>query len=168
MNIFGIGGAELVVVILIALVVAGPKRMTIWAYQAGKYVGKLRKQWEQVAEVLQKEMESAGVDVQIPKDLPTRQNITKAVTQALKPAMDEMERAAQEVQKTVDPVKKDLQSVTKDVNKPISLTPKTPALPPVEVNPVIPAETPAPQSSTNGNGSMGTWSNPGNSSNPPA
>ena len=36
MNIFGLGGAELVVIIVIMLVVAGPTRMVSWAYIKGE------------------------------------------------------------------------------------------------------------------------------------
>lgn len=179
MNIFGIGGAEIVLVLLIALVVAGPKRMAVWAYQLGKFVGKLRKQWEQVAEVIQKEMDAAGVNVEIPKDLPTRQNVTKMVSKALKPAMDEVEKAAKEVQKELEPVSSEVKGLQKDISRtgqevnqnlklssarPAAASPKTPA-------PAKPAETPAPSRlGTWGNGDvstpkndtadgLGTWSN---------
>ena len=36
MDILGIGGGELVLIVLVMLVVAGPKRMIQWAYIAGK------------------------------------------------------------------------------------------------------------------------------------
>ena len=31
MNIFGIGGAEFIVILIIMLIIAGPKRMATWA-----------------------------------------------------------------------------------------------------------------------------------------
>jgi sec-independent protein translocase protein TatB len=117
MNIFGIGGAELVLVILIAIVVAGPKRMIVWAYQAGRLIGKLRRQWEQVAEVLQKEVDAAGIEAQVPRDLPNRQNITRMVTQAMKPAMDEVDKAARDVQQQIDPVQGSVQGLQRDLNQ---------------------------------------------------
>lgn len=101
MNIFGIGGAELVLIILIALVVAGPKRMIHWAYILGQYVGKLRVMWSQVVDVVQREIDEAGVDVKLPKDLPTRQTLNQTLSQAIKPLSDSMEKAAREVQESV-------------------------------------------------------------------
>ncbi len=88
MNIFGVGGAELILILLIMLIVAGPKRMIRWSYVLGQYVSKARNMWAQVAEVIQKEFQDAGMDVDIPKDLPTRQNIGKVVQQIAKPIID--------------------------------------------------------------------------------
>lgn len=49
MDILGIGGWELVAIIIIMLVVAGPKRMIQWSYTAGKYVAIMRKMWAETA-----------------------------------------------------------------------------------------------------------------------
>lgn len=79
MEILGVGGMELAAILLIMLVVAGPKRMLTWAYIAGTYVAKLRSAWTSVSAELQKEIDAAGLDVQLPKDLPTRQNLNATV-----------------------------------------------------------------------------------------
>jgi Sec-independent protein translocase protein TatA len=73
MDILGIGGAELVLIVLVMLVVAGPKRMIQWAYIAGKYAGQARRLWQETAEKLQAELDGAGVDVKVPRkmQLPT-------------------------------------------------------------------------------------------------
>lgn len=88
MNIFGVGGAEFILILVIMLIVAGPKRMIRWSYVLGQYVGKARTLWSQVAEALQKEFESAGVNVDVPKDLPTRQSVGRMVEQMAKPLID--------------------------------------------------------------------------------
>ncbi|GAB4437746.1 MAG: hypothetical protein Kow00120_05150 [Anaerolineae bacterium] len=62
MNILGIGAAELVIIFLILLVVAGPKRMVAWAYIAGRELSKLRAMWSETMEMIQSELEEAGVE----------------------------------------------------------------------------------------------------------
>lgn len=75
MEIFGIGGAELVAIFIIMLVVAGPKRMIQWAYILGQYTAKARAVWSQVMAGVQREMDAAGMNVQIPKTMPTTQTL---------------------------------------------------------------------------------------------
>ena len=72
MEIFGVGGAEMVAILVIMLVVAGPKRMVQWAYVLGQYVSKARTMWDEVMVGVQKEIDDAGLDVQLPKTMPTR------------------------------------------------------------------------------------------------
>jgi Sec-independent protein secretion pathway components len=76
MNILGIGGPELILILLIMLIVAGPKRMIAWAYTLGKYIARFRRMWEETVDVLQKEFDEAGVDIKVPRELPTRANLT--------------------------------------------------------------------------------------------
>lgn len=100
MNIFGVGGAELVLIIVIMLVVAGPKRMVRWAYVAGEYIGRLRHMWSEVVDVVQREIDDAGLDVKLPSDPPTRQNLDEWVRSAAKPFTDELESTAKEIEAT--------------------------------------------------------------------
>ena len=72
MEIFGVGGAEMVAILVIMLVVAGPKRMVQWAYVLGQYVSRARVMWDEVMAGVQKEIDDAGLDVQLPKTMPTR------------------------------------------------------------------------------------------------
>lgn len=67
MEIFGIGGAELVAIFIIMLVVAGPKRMIQWAYILGQYTAKARAMWSEVMAGVQREFDAAGMNVQLPK-----------------------------------------------------------------------------------------------------
>jgi Sec-independent protein translocase protein TatA len=102
-NFFGIGGTELVLIVLIMLIVAGPKRMIQWAYVLGLWVGKARTMWQQAVEVLQKEMDEAGVNVQLPKEPPTRQSITRMVNDAVKPYTQELEATYRQTQQATKP-----------------------------------------------------------------
>lgn len=92
MELFGIGGMELVAILIIMLVVAGPKRMIQWAYILGQYTAKLRGMWSEVMKGVQKEMDAAGMDIQVPKDIPTRSSLQRQMQQALsgvtRPAQD--------------------------------------------------------------------------------
>jgi Sec-independent protein translocase protein TatA len=72
MEILGVGGAEMVTIFVIMLVVAGPKRMIQWAYVLGQYVAKFRVMWAEVMAGVQKEIDDAGLDVQLPTSIPTR------------------------------------------------------------------------------------------------
>lgn len=116
MNIFGIGGAELVLIILIMLVVAGPQRMLRWAYHLGRYTAILRKQWSQMMDVVQQEINAAGLDVQVPRDLPTRQNVSKFIQDAAKPLSDPVERTVKEVTQPVKEAMQEVERAGKDAN----------------------------------------------------
>lgn len=96
MEIFGIGGFEAALVIIIALIVAGPARMAVWARTLGRWVAKLRQMWSVTAAQLQRELDDAGVDFKIPKDIPTRKAI-----------VDELSRSStvRELTKPIDDVK---------------------------------------------------------------
>ncbi len=117
MNILGVGAWELVAILLIMLVFAGPKRMIHWSYVLGQHVAKFRKIWSETVDLVQKEFDEAGVDIKLPKEPPTRKGLNRAVTDAVKPMTNPM-------QDTLDEVKKDLDSV-KDVTD--TLNEKKPA-----------------------------------------
>src|SRR3954452_1702346 len=103
MDILGVGGWELVAILLIMLVVAGPKRMISWSYTLGKYVSQLRRMWADTAQMLQKEFDDAGVDVRVPKDIPTRGDLNRELGRALTPV-------TKPFQETMTATKKELHS----------------------------------------------------------
>ncbi len=127
MNVFGIGGWELVLVLLIMLIVAGPKRMAQWAYTLGTWTAKLRVMWEEVAESLQKELDESGVNVEVPRTPPTRQSIQRSIEQygkdlmesagnpqdELKKIGDDLKGVGQQVKGEVDGLDRDVRSSTK-------------------------------------------------------
>ncbi len=70
MNIFGIGTAELLIVVLIMMVVAGPKRSVAWARQAGVYMRQLRLYWQKMMSDLRDELgEDGETFIQLADDL---------------------------------------------------------------------------------------------------
>lgn len=138
MEIFGIGGWEMLTILLILIIVAGPKRMLAWSYQLGKYIAIIRGMWAETAKQLQKELDSAGVDVQVPKELPTRQSIQKEISRQVAP-----------ITKPMDEIRDNLKVTADDVRRPY-MPPK-----PSEIK--APAVAPKPAES-NGGGEFGTWS----------
>lgn len=77
MNILGVGGSELLIVLLIMLVIAGPKRMIHWSGILGRHVAKFRRMWSETVDIVQQEFDEAGVGIQLPKDVPTRGSLQK-------------------------------------------------------------------------------------------
>src|SRR4051794_31741215 len=67
MNFLGVGPAEIIVILVLMLVVAGPKRMVQWAYHAGRYTAMFRKMFQETMNQITRELEDSGIDVR--KDL---------------------------------------------------------------------------------------------------
>lgn len=101
MNIFGVGTAEFILILVIALIVAGPKRLIQWSYIAGRYIGQLRALWSQMVANLQQDLDDAGVDIKLPKELPHRGNIQKVAGEALRPLSEPMQKAMKEAEAEV-------------------------------------------------------------------
>ena len=68
MNILGVGTPEIIIIALILLIVAGPRRMVRWAYLAGQYMAYVRNMWAEAQSTLQEEFEAAGLKDEL-KDL---------------------------------------------------------------------------------------------------
>jgi len=104
MDILGVGGWEVVAILVIALVVAGPARMLRWSYVLGQFFAKLRVLWAQAAASLQKEFDEAGMDIQVPKDVPTRQTLRRDLTNMVNPLLrdvrEPLDEFTEEVRKT--------------------------------------------------------------------
>jgi Sec-independent protein translocase protein TatA len=107
-NIFGVGGAELVLIFVIMLVVAGPKRMLRWAYVFGQFVGKLRTIWDNVMEIIQAEVDAAGMDVEIPRELPTRRNVTKWFNEQTRDVTNPLQEDIDRIENTLGQARRDL------------------------------------------------------------
>ena len=117
MNVLGVGAWELVAILLIMLVFAGPKRMIHWSYVLGQHVAKFRKIWSETVDLVQKEFDDAGVDIKLPKEPPTRKSLNRSLTDAVKPM-------TKPVQDSLDEVKQDMNAF-KEVSE--SLNDKKPA-----------------------------------------
>lgn len=82
MNIFGVGPAELILILVLLFVVAGPKRMIQWAYYLGRYMAQFRRMVEDSWSQVRKELESAQID--LPEELPRRRvNLMQEANRAL-------------------------------------------------------------------------------------
>jgi Sec-independent protein translocase protein TatA len=103
MEILGVGAPELIAIFIIMLIVAGPKRMIQWAYILGQYTAKMRKMWAEAMTYVQKEFEAAGVDVELPKEIPTRATLAREITKI--------------GEKTMAPVTKPIQDTLGEANK---------------------------------------------------
>ncbi|MBK8020182.1 MAG: hypothetical protein IPK19_01860 [Chloroflexi bacterium] len=138
MELFGVGAWELIAILIIMLLVAGPQRMIAWSYKLGQYVATLRRMWSETAAVLQKELDQAGVDIKVPTQPPTRANIRQEVERALAPVTKPVKESLEAVQQDVNSVKdstsvgswSDLKSQTKSIQTPPGKG-ATPAKPPV-------------------------------------
>jgi Sec-independent protein translocase protein TatA len=104
MNILGMGEVELLAILVIMLIVLGPRGMARWAYTFGQYTAKMRRMWVEAMTLLQKEFKEAGIDVDLPKEVPTRRTLNKQVTKALG-------SVTRPVQQTLDEVSTELQDI---------------------------------------------------------
>lgn len=106
MNIFGVGGVELLLIIMIMLVIAGPQRMLRWAYVLGTYVAKLRDMWADLMTAVQKEIDAQGIDVQLPKEPPNRQTVNDWLRQTTQNLTKPVETASRDVQQEMNAIKR--------------------------------------------------------------
>lgn len=160
MNILGVGAAELVAVLLIMLVFAGPKRMIHWSYVLGQHVAKFRKIWSETVDLVQKEFDEAGVDIKLPKEPPTRKSLNRTVSDAVKPMTQPLQDSLDEVKKDLDTVKEVSDSLNNKTAKTGPKPKKAPASPAKAVKVPEPAVAKAaarkPEPATGP--TLGTWS----------
>jgi len=160
MDILGVGGWELVAILLIMLIVAGPKRMIQWSYTLGKYVAQLRRMWSETAQMLQKEFDDAGVDVQVPKDIPTRADLKPARHGWIADSEEPFQETMNATQKEIDSAKEAVRLKPTPINPPTTpaatppaqTPPPTPTVKPIEEKPA------ASNGNSNGHADFGTWS----------
>ncbi len=165
MDILGIGGWELVAILLIMLIVAGPKRMISWSYTLGKYVSQLRRMWSETAQVIQKEFDDAGVDVKVPTNIPTRGDLNRELGRALTPVTKPFQESLDATKKELDMTKKSV-SFTTETKTPAEtkpapvMAPKStpPLVPPASIAKASTGETPAASSNGHAAPDFGTWS----------
>lgn len=68
MNLFGIGGLELIVVFLVALLVVGPVRLVQGARMARKYLTELRRQREELTQMVEEAVDMEGIRERLDQD----------------------------------------------------------------------------------------------------
>jgi Sec-independent protein translocase protein TatA len=106
MEFFGVGGMELLAILLIALIVAGPKRMIAWSYTLGRWAAQARRMWSETAALLQKELDDAGVDIKVPTEPPTRQSLNNEVRRLTSPVTKPLEDSLKSVRSELNDVRK--------------------------------------------------------------
>lgn len=121
MNVFGVGAWELVAILLIMLVFAGPKRMIHWSYVLGQHVAKFRKIWSETVDLVQKEFDEAGVDIKLPKEPPTRKSLNKSLTAAVKPMTKPVQDSLDEVKQDMNTFKEVSESLNDKKAKPAAI-----------------------------------------------
>jgi Sec-independent protein translocase protein TatA len=118
MNILGVGEIEILMILVIALVFAGPKRMIQWAYTLGQYTAKMRRMWAEAMTMLQKEFKDSGVDITLPKEIPTRRTLNKQVTKALSSVSNPLQETINEVNSEVKQIKEATSIADQNGHKP--------------------------------------------------
>ena len=68
MNFFGIGGLELIVVFLVALLVVGPVKLVEGARLARKYMTELRRQREDLTQMVEEAVDMEGIRERLDQD----------------------------------------------------------------------------------------------------
>jgi len=170
MDILGIGGWELIAVLILMIVVAGPKRMIQWSYVLGRELAKVRRLWTEAAKTLQKEFDEAGIDIKVPEQPPTRASFREDAAKLLAPITKPMQDAMAEVDKDLAEVKQAANTLN-NLKPSTQFTPKIPVVaPPVTAKPPAkPVPEPAPAQSNGATApaaNFGAWS--GASSAPPS
>ena len=126
MNIFGIGTAELGIILLLMLIVAGPKRMVQWAYVAGQYLARFREIWQQTVGLVRKELEQAGLEPEVMDSLQQFANPrTRARYNPLDKLVDEMKKPVDEAMKPVADTAKEVKAAVTPTANPNTNTPET-------------------------------------------
>ena len=98
------------------LLIAGPKRMIKWAYIMGQYVAKFRRMWAETVDVLQHEFDEAGVDIKVPRELPTRGSLNKQAAQALGSVTAPVKETLDQVNENVSTIKETTSSAAQTAN----------------------------------------------------
>jgi Sec-independent protein translocase protein TatA len=157
MNVFGVGGMELALILVIMLVVAGPKRMIQWAYVLGQWTTKLRAMWTETVGYLQKEFDDAGVGIKLPTEPPTRGTLNQTIIQAMKPLTEQIQEPLNTLKEPLNEVSKIKSMATIDMSANGSSNGNgNGAAQSNTLPPATPPPPPAPPS--NSSGTFGTWS----------
>ena len=116
MNVLGVGGSELLIVLLIMLVIAGPKRMIHWSYVLGQHLSKFRRMWSETVDIVQKEFDEAGVGIQLPKDVPTRGSLNKQAGKLMSGVTAPVQETLDEVNTELGNIKTNTKETAKTAN----------------------------------------------------
>ena len=116
MNVLGVGGPELVIVLILMLIIAGPKRMIHWSYVLGQYVAKFRRMWAETVDVIQQEFDDAGVGVKLPREMPTRGSLNREVGKAMSGITAPVKETMDQVNSEIGTIKTQTSQTAKAAN----------------------------------------------------
>lgn len=120
MNFLGVGGMELLLILLITVIVAGPRRMITWSYEVGRWLSKAQKLWAQSARMMQRELDDAGIEVQVPREIPTRQRLNQqlqgAIRRAAAPIQEPLKELQGEIQRDLSDDLDTLKQASREMN----------------------------------------------------
>ncbi len=116
MNVLGVGGTELLIILLIMLVIAGPKRMIHWSYVLGQHLAKFRRMWSETVDIVQQEFDEAGVGIQLPKNVPTRGSLNKQAGKLLGGVTAPVQETLDEVNAELGNIKTNTKETAKSAN----------------------------------------------------
>jgi Sec-independent protein translocase protein TatA len=159
MSLFGVGIMELVLVVMIALIVAGPKRMLHWAYLTGRFIAQAQHTWSKAISAMQKEFDEAGVDLHLPKDPTNREEMRRFKEEALKPIRQPMEQAIRDYHEEQRSLHDEIKQIDADAMNSLKSLDGEPSQDGASADGE--STPPAPQNNYQGTG-FGTWSNRGN------
>jgi Sec-independent protein translocase protein TatA len=160
MEIFGVGTVEILAIFIIMIIFVGPKRMIQWAYHLGRYVSRFRAMWAETMDYVEAELKQAGVEVELPRDVPTRGTMNKQV----------METAQRLTAPMTKPVKDVLDETTNELNEvKAEATVKTTDWTKFKTNAPTAKPAAAPTNGSSESADLGTWSESSSASpTPPA
>ena len=126
MNILGVGTFEFIIIFIIMLTVAGPKRMLQWSLILGQYIRKFQRMWSEAVEMIQKELDDADTGIQLPTEVPNRHNLMQWVKNTTTPITQPFESAIHEATNPTKTVAKDLQLIRSEIQQNVqeSIAPK--------------------------------------------
>jgi Sec-independent protein translocase protein TatA len=112
-GIFGVGIAEMLIIVIVILVVGGPKNAVKWARELGLMMAKVRKMWASMVKELEKDMGEEAKEL-------------VKVTQELRQGVTDMRTAPQKV---IREATKMIEETEKEVKAPLALPAETPSTP---------------------------------------
>ena len=117
MNFLGIGGLELVLVMLVALFVVGPVRLVEGARTARKYMTEIRRQREELTQMIEEAADVEGLKEALDGEGVLDQ--VKDVTSELNAFRDDASSIGSDIE--------DLKDVAKSVKRPLGYTARQPS-----------------------------------------
>jgi sec-independent protein translocase protein TatB len=153
MDIFGVGISEIIIILLVILIIGGPRNALKWSRDLGRLLRQARELWSQMTAQLEKDLGEEGREImnatrELTQQVDTirRQGNPRALARKV---TDLVEQASQETQQSLSEAARKTDERIKAVTTPARLNK------PAQKSEDQPAETP--EEPTNSNGRYGDW-----------